>query len=182
MDTYKIYILALFACGIASLAIAFWAFKMNDKKLPDWEALPRNSKIGVVLAFFCLLWCVPHAKPIVWTWMLNYLYPLVVTFTILSYLYLDYLFSRAVGGFFILLTYYFVHQAFTFHTPIMGIFSIACWCLGILGLFFSGKPHLMRDFIRKLAKSSKMRYGTSAYFLFFGVLSLVLGTVHALRG
>ncbi len=181
MNAYQIYITALIACGLASLLLAFWAGRMNLTRLPKWESLPRNKYIGVVLAFLCLLWCVPQARPIVWDWLLAWLYPLVIVFSILGFLFLDYLFSRAAGGFFILLTYYFVHEAFTFHSPVTALFAILCWCLGIAGLFFSGKPHLLRDFIRKLAKSSRVRYASSAYFVAFGLLCLTLGVIHALR-
>ena len=179
--TYQIYTAALIICGAVSLVIALWAGHMNAKRLPKWEKLPRNRNIGVVLAFLCLLWCVPQAKPIVWEWLLAWLYPLVLVFTVLSFLFLDYLFSRALGGFFILLTYYFVHEAFTFHTPLTALLAVSCWALGIAGLFFSGKPHLLRDFIRKIAGSVRIRYITCFYFVFFGVLCLTLGIIHATR-
>ena len=155
---------------------------MNTTRLPKWESLPRNKNMGVILVFLCLLWCVPQARPIVWDWMLPWLYPLAITFSILCFLFLDYLFSRGTGGFFILLTYYFVHEAFTFCTPLTALFALMCWVLGIAGLFFSGKPHLLRDFIRKLAKSSRIRYVTSAYFIAFGILCLTLGIIHMHRG
>ncbi len=182
MNAYQIYTTALIACGFASLVMAFWAGRMNLTRLPKWESLPRNRNIGVILVFLCLLWCVPQARPIVWDWMLPWLYPLAIAFSILGFMFLDYLFSRAIGGFFILLTYYFVHEAFTFHTPVLALFAIMCWALGILGLFFSGKPHLSRDFIRKLAKSTHIRYTATAYFAAYGVLCLTLGIIHAFRG
>jgi hypothetical protein len=182
MDAYQIYTTALVACGLASLLVAVWAGRMNLERLPKWESLPRNRNIAVILVLLCLLWCVPQAKPIVWVWMLPWLYPLAIFFSILSFFFLDYLFSRAIGGFFILLTYYFAHEAFTFHTPVLALFAIMCWALGILGLFFSGKPHLFRDFIRKLAKSSRIRYTAVAYFSAYGILCLTLGIIHALRG
>jgi len=182
MNAYQIYTSALIACGLASLVMAFWAGRMNIERLPKWESLPRNRNIAVVLVFLCLLWCVPQAKPIVWDWMLPWLYPLAIAFTILGFFFLDYLFSRAIGGFFILLTYYFVHEAFTFHTPIIALFAIMCWVLAIMGLFFSGKPHLCRDFIRKLAKSSRIRYTATTYFIVYGLMCLTLGIIHAFRG
>lgn len=181
MNDYQIYIAALSVGGIAALTAAFWAWRMNPARLPQWEGLPRNKYYGVILAFLCLLWCVPQARPIVWDWLLPWLYPLAIIFSVLGFLFLDYLFSRALGGFFILLTYYFVHEAFTFHSPATPLFAIACWCLGIGGLFISGKPHLLRDFIRKLAKSSRIRYATSAYFVVFAIFCLTLGIIHALR-
>ncbi len=182
MTEYQIYTMALIACGLFSLVIAFWTAKMCPEKLPKWESLPRDRNFAVVLVFLCLLWCVPQAKPIVWDWMLPWLYPMAVAFSILGFMYLDYLFARAAGGLFILLTYYFVHEAFTFHTPALAFFAVMCWALGILGLFFSGKPHLCRDFIRKLAKSSHIRYTALSYFAIFGVLCLTLGIIHICRG
>lgn len=181
MNAYQIYITALIACGLASLVVALWAVRMNLERLPKWESLPRSKNFAVVLVLLCLLWCVPQAKPIVWDWLLPWLYPLAVAFSILAFMFLDYLFSRAIGGVFILLTYYFVHEAFTFHSPAMALFAIMCWGLGIAGLFFSGKPHLLRDLIRKLAKSTAVRYVSSAYFAAFGIWCLTLGIIHAFR-
>jgi hypothetical protein len=181
VNAYNIYTAALLVCGIVSMLTAVFILRMNTSRLPKWESLPRNKYIGVVLAFLCLFWCVPQARPIVWDWMLPWLYPLVFAFTILGYLFLDYLFSRAVGGFFILLTYYFVHESFTFHTPAIAVFAIFSWALGIAGLFISGKPHLLRDFIRKIAKSSTVRYSSAAYFVIFGVMCIVLGIMHLIR-
>ena len=182
MTEYQIYTMALIASGLFSLVIAFWAGKMSPENLSKWESLPRDRNIAVVIVFLCLLWCVPQAKPIVWDWMLPWLYPMAVVFSILGFMYLDYLFARAAGGFFILLTYYFVHEGFTFHTPWLAFFAVMCWALGILGLFFSGKPHLCRDFIRGLAKSPRIRYTALSYFAVFGVLCLTLGIIHICRG
>ncbi|MDD5698633.1 MAG: hypothetical protein PHH77_08455 [Victivallaceae bacterium] len=182
VNEYQFYIAALIACGLASAALAVGAGRMNPARLPKWESLPRHRYYGGILAFLCLLWCVPHAQPIVWDWLLPWLYPLAVIFTVLGFLFLDYLLARAVGGLCILLTYYLVHAAFTFHTPALPLFAVICWGLGIAGLFVSGKPHLLRDFIRQLAKSVRMRYTAVAYFAVFGALCLTLGVIHGVRG
>ncbi|MDD5727299.1 MAG: hypothetical protein PHV59_01930 [Victivallales bacterium] len=181
MDAYKIYTAALFACAFSALAIMIWTLRMNSGRLARFESLPRNKYLGTVLAFFCLLWCIPQAAPIVWEWLLPWLYPLAIVLTILGYFYLDYLFSRALGGLLILLTYYFVHEAFTFHSPALVLFAPLCWVLGIAGLFFSGKPHLLRDLIRKLSRSGRSRRLTAAYLALLTVFCLTLGIIHVLR-
>jgi len=178
---YNIYTAALFACGVASAALSIWVLKVNSSNLSTRERIPRNKTAGTILALLCLLWCIPHAKPIVWDWMLPWLYPLVVACTMLAYFFLDYLFSRAIGGLFILLAYYFLHESFTFHTPSAPTLVILSWIMGITGLFFSAKPHLCRDLIRKFAVARNYKYATTGYLIILSLFCLTAGVMQALR-
>lgn len=178
---YEIYYLALIGASVISAACGVFCWLMNPAKLPVYEKLPRQRTIGAVFSFLGLLWCIPHATPIVWSWMLPWLFPLVILSTILAYLFLDYLLSRAIGGLLILSAYFFLHDSFTFHTPGAWLLTVLCWALGIAGLFLSAKPHLLRDFIRKLASSALWRIISLLFFMAFAGVTLFAGIFHILR-
>lgn len=182
MTEYNIYLTALFATAIISAILAWACLRLSPQRLPQVEPLPRRRDVGVVLAFIALIWCVPHATPIVWGWMLPWLYPVAVVCAVMAYLFLDYLLSRALGGLLILISYYFLHESFTRHTSGAALLTILCWALGIAGIFISAKPHLMRDLIRRMCASLRWRAGVAAFFAAFSAIVLYAGIFHCLRG
>ncbi len=173
---YTIYQISLWVGGLAALTAAFYIWKLRPESLPKIESLPRNRKLGFLLALPTLIWCIPHARPIVFDWMLPLLWPMAIGGAVLAYFYLDYLFSRACGGMLILLAYYFVHGAFEYHTPFLPAFSVLCHLAGILGIAFSGKPCWMRDLFRALCRSGNYRALYSVYFALLGCF-LLLGAL-----
>ncbi len=178
MNPLAIYTTALFALTISMIGAGVFSLRLSPENLTRFEPIPRNRIVGGILTFIALLWCVPHVRPIIWTSWLPFLYPLVILCTVLAVAYLDNLFSRALGGFMILVAYYFLHASFTYHSIGVIIFSLLCWGLGIVGIFFSGKPFLMRDLIRKCAASPGWRVGTAIYCFAFALSALVAGIVH----
>ncbi|MCP3964968.1 MAG: hypothetical protein GY750_10800 [Lentisphaerae bacterium] len=182
MNDFIIYKLALLAAGIVAGFVVWFSLQVKESNISRWESLPRNKYAGVVLGFLCLLWCIPQAQPIVWSWMLPWLFPLAIAFAVIGFFFLDYLFARAVGGLFILTAYYMLHGSFTYHTAHGAVFAVMCWIIGISGLFFSGRPYLLRDVIRKIAISRKYKYVTAAFFAAFGLFCLSAGIVHLVSG
>lgn len=169
---FKIYQLALYLGGAAALAAAYWIWRLRPESLPKIESLPRNRQLGFALALPALIWCIPHARPIVFDWMLPLLWPMAVGGAVLAYFYLDYLFSRAVGGMLILLAYYYVHSAFEYHTVWLPALSVLCHLAGILGIAFSGKPCWMRDLLRAFCRSGRYRALYGVYFVLLGAVLL----------
>ena len=173
MSEWNIFRAALIRAAVLEAGSAVWLFRLNPAKQEQTDRLPRNKKAGIVLGFLALLWCVPHAEPIVFNWMLPWLYPAVILFTVLSWFFLDYLFSRAVGGLLILGTCYFVYGAFNFHTPSLAAFSILYWLAGIAGICFSGKPCWMRDLFRLCCKSSRIRWTAAGFCALLSAASIL---------
>ncbi|MCF6176530.1 MAG: hypothetical protein L3J71_12280 [Victivallaceae bacterium] len=172
MSDIAIFIAGLFGMGIVGIATAIFMLRLNPANIQYFEKIARLRHVGAILAFIGLLWCVPNAKPIVWDWMLPALYPLVLAFTIIAWLFLDYLFARAVGGLCILTAYWFLHDAFTFHSLWSPLFAIFCWTIGIAGLFFSAKPHLFRDMLRKIADRQIWKVSITTYLILFALFSI----------
>jgi hypothetical protein len=173
-----IYTTALFALTIGLVGAGVFSLRLSPANLERYEPIPRNRIAGGVLAFIALLWCIPHTRPIIWTSWVPLLYPLAIFCTVLAIVYLDNLFSRALGGFMILAAYYFLHGSFTWHSTGVVIFSLLCWGFGIVGIFFSGKPYLMRDLMRKCAASPGWRFATAVYCFIFALSALIAGIAH----
>lgn len=173
MSETVLFTTGLFGAGICGIAAAIFIFRLDPANINQLEKIARWRHIGAILAFIGLLWCVPNARPIVWDWMLPALYPLVIIFTITAWLFLDYLFSRAIGGLCILTACWFLHDSFTLHSPWAPLFAIFCWIIGIVGLMFSAKPHLFRDMLRKIAQRPVWKATIMGYLILFALFSII---------
>ena len=173
MNTITIFIAGLIVAAALEIFVAVFLLRLNADNIKHFEKVARFRHSGAVIAFLCLLWCIPNARPIVWNWMEPILFPLTIMLSIIAWWLLDYLFARAVGGLAIISAYWLLHEAFTFHAPWLPLFAIFCWTMGIVGLFFSARPHLLRDLFRKVAASRAWQNVIVAYLASFAVLSLL---------
>lgn len=170
------YSLLLFAI-VCSLS-AFWAAGLNKNNLPRWEKLSRNKTAGTILAVLGLLWSALHTKPLMSPSVHPFLIPAVFLCAWLSYLLLDYLFSRALGGMFILLAHYFLYESFALKSPFLSFFPLLFCLIGIAGIFLCGKPHLLRDLSRKVALEKYWKQATVFILCLYSIFTLILGVVH----
>ena len=92
-------------------------------------------------------------------------------------MFLDYLFSRAFGGALILLAHYFLQASFAYDVPVRPAIAALCLAMGTLGVFFCGKPHLMRDMIRKIATKASWKNSAVALSVVYAVVFLATGVV-----
>ena len=177
-NPYMIYCFALAGCGGVSLLAALWFSKLNGENIESRERVPRNAFLGAMVTIAAVIWCIPHAVPVVPPGFQHLIVPCAVVAGLLAILFLDYLFARAAGGFLILLAHYLLHDSFTFHTPLSPLFAVFCFVLGTAGLFFAGKPYLMRDLIRKSAKERNFRFAVSGFFALFAVFCVSVSIFH----
>lgn len=177
-DPYMIYCFALAASGIVSLLTGLWFLKLNGKNLESREKIPRNAVLGSIITIIAIIWCIPQAKPVVPPNFQHLIVPAAVISAVLAIAFLDYLFSRAAGGFLILLAHYLLHDSFTFHTPMSPLFAIFCFIIGTIGIFFAGKPYLMRDMIRKSAKEKNFKFAVSGFFTLFAAFCIGVSILH----
>ena len=175
---FRVYIYSLFAFAAFCGFCTYWALAMVPAEPAKWEKLPRNVWLGVLFAAAGLAWCVPHSEPIAPAFMASWLIPIAAVCLWLSYQFLDYLFSRAFGGFLILLAHYLLYSSFVHKAPAKPFFSLMCYALGTLGIFFCGKPHLMRDIIRRISGNRNWRYSAAAVFLLYALASAYVAAGH----
>ena len=76
-----------------------------------------------------------------------------------------------LGGISILGAYYFIHKSFEWHTPLLGALVVPAWIFGIAGIWVSGKPCALRDWIRLCAGSKTWRSVSAAFWC---ILTLAL--------
>lgn len=181
-SAFEIYRISLLAFGVVALFACFWLWTVKPENVEVREKLARARIAGLVLAFLDLLWCIPHAKPLLPDNMHGLLLPTVFVCAFLAWAFLDYLFSRAIGGFMILLAYYFLHDSFTYHSAASQVFAVFCFAMGIAGIFFSGKPYLFRDMFRQVSKNRNLKITIVVSLFLFSILSLIAGIMHMIPG
>ena len=159
--------------GLLQTAAAVWCLKLTEEKLPVNEKLPRNRLGGAILGMAALLVCVPHAQVVSPSFLLPFLYPLAVLIPILSYFFLDHCLARAVGGVMILWAYYWINTAFALNSPLLMLSAPAAWFWGALGIWISGKPWALRDWIRKASVNCKWRLCSAVILFIFALISIL---------
>ncbi len=174
MEELSLYRAALVAASIFSAAFAVWTFRLSPQNLSKFEPWPRLKTPGMILGWIALLICVPHAEVIVPAAFLPLLWPLAILVPILGFFYVDYPFARAFGGCVILGAYYLVHKSFELHTPGAPFLAVLGWVTGLAGIWISGKPCSLRDWIRLCAGKPLWR-NCSAGFLTVTALALLAG-------
>lgn len=182
MNELTLYKIVLLGVGIISFLIAWGHFLIKENNLKLWERLTRNRNLALPLVFCALLWCIPHAKAVAWDWLAPWMFGLVILFTILSYVYMEYLPARALGGIFILYGCYVAQESYAWHTPGAGWLMILTWTIAIVGMFIAAKPHLLRDYFRKVVSEDRYRFIGAAFFCVYGIWSLALGIIHLVKG
>ena len=142
-----------------------------------FASLPRHVWGGIAIGVPCLAWSAWHAcimlegglaclHPVVWL--------LVPTVAILSYFFLDYLFSRSLGGFFILAANEMIRCAFAHAIPVRPLFSLVCLIIGVMGLFMLGTPWRMRDAIELAGKDKNHGRLIAAALTIMAIVIVVL--------
>ena len=177
MSELSIYPYILSGTAIISAVALFWTAKLIRSNPERWERLPRNVLWGMIIALIDLAVCIPQSKPLLPESLHSWLIPAAIVCAWATYQFLDYIFSRAFGGMLILLAHYLLHASFTLHMPGKPFYSLLLFAMGTLGIFFCGKPYLMRDFIRKIALNKKWYYGavavTALYTVSFAIAAVM---------
>ena len=170
-DPVIMYRILLPVGALLSLTGAFFLLKVNQTNLQEAEKIPRARIPGAILGLIDLLWCIPNAMPILPESLHKFLIPLALVLTVLAYIALDHLFSRAIGGFMILTAHFYLKESYGAPVPGAMIFAVFCFILGIIGIFISGKPHLTREIIR--LGTGKYRFVMPVFLILFAAVSLM---------
>ena len=152
--------LASWGFAFTFLALA-WLFARGTRKFPGlWTRLPRHRILGEILGVACLWWAGQHACGMLEGGLAKFriiIRLLVPVVAIVAYSRLDYLFARALGGFFTLMAILLLHQAFVVHLPARAIYSTTCYIIGIAGLYLLGAPWRFRDILEKTKDCASWR-------------------------
>ena len=153
----------LFALLLAAIAYDF-GFRVAQK--PDlWRALPRERYLGEAVGVLCLVWSAVHVIPMLEGDLARFqpfVKALVPAGAILGFFYLEYLFTRALGGLFMLMASHLLHGAFVVRLPARPVYSTACYAFGVIGMFLVGTPWRFRDLLQRATDSPSWRHGLLA--------------------
>ena len=174
MDLKYLYPIELAVMAALSLAAVIFLLTTTKSNLINREKLPRAHKIGAVIAIIDFILLLPHLDPVLPLFLARYKYFLTAAAAVLAIGFLDYLFSRALAGLLILLSYLLIHSAFAYPQTVNIYLYIASYLCGITGILFAAKPSWMRDFIRLTAKHKKIRLPAVCYLAVQGIFTAVL--------
>ena len=159
--------------GAAIYALAGCLVLSADaERLPKLEKLTRNPLAGLLVGWFALLVCVPHAAAVSPGFLLKFLYPLAIIVPVIGYFKVDYPASRAVSGTLILCAYNLIHLAFDDALGSTALYAVAGWISGGFAIWCSGLPWTWRDIFRACAASRRKRIGFAAAFFVLAAVYL----------
>lgn len=148
----------------------FYVYRLRgEARIVAAERAVRNRVAGVIVGVIALAMCVPQAAAISWDWLADILWWLVVVLAVSSYIFLDHLLSRAIGGLLVMSAYYLVNYGFAIHLPLGAAGYALALLWGAFGLCISGWPYLLRDILRGCGRKDRWRIFFSVVLWFSGV-------------
>ena len=163
--------------GIVLIAGAILAFTQLPKYPDTWRKLPRERVIGFIIGLGCLNWTVNLVQFLLEGGMERFrpfLWPVAAIIAVASWFYLDYLFTRSLGGILLLVANYLIHAAFVHHAPLRPLLTLNCYLLGILGMILIASPFRFRDALQRAAESARYRQVMSGGLLLSGLITLAV--------
>ena len=175
MSEQVLYRIWMIPGGIFLLISGLFFLLLNADNLKRFESLPRNRYFGLIVGWFGLYWCIPHAQAVAPQFLIPLLRPIAVIAPIAAFFSLDYMTSRAFGGLLIILSYEALHRSFALALPLAGVIAVLSWLLGACGIWISGMPYIFRDAIRLAAEKKNYKRLFAFSLLASGLLFIVSG-------
>ncbi len=145
---------------------------------PDlWKKVPRNRIAGTIIGAACLVWSVALVTPLLRDAMpgLIKLLPLVaIAIGLMAVFYLDYLFTRSLGGLILLSSTHILREAFATQAPVRWLLSIICYLLSIGAMFMIATPWRFRDLLKKLSNETVWRRSVAGALLVMGLIAVII--------
>ena len=170
--------------GLILVAFSFFCWRILPNKKQLWRLIPRDRTIGTVLGAICLIWSAINAYPLfegAAERFRAFLMPAAIGITVLSYFYLDYVFTRALGGIILLSITWLLHEAFVISIPFRPLFSVICYSLGITSFFLIAAPYRFRDVLEKISNDGRWRTTISIVILSMGGLLIFISISNHVR-
>jgi hypothetical protein len=183
MNYFSFFPYTLIAFGAAAFIWFIYiltSFKISNLKKID--KIPRNVHLGIIFTIIDIAWCVPQAIPIFGVKDSTGIILLAIVCIIIGCGFLDYLFARALAGFFILLAHFFLWQSFAADISFMWLFPILCYVMGTFGILIGAMPHLFRDLLRKICNRRKWKVGFSILLILYTIVNVYLGIALIVNG
>ena len=167
-------ILSLLTVAIL-MAFAVLFFKFIPSSGDKFHKLPREQKFGFALTVLCMAASWYYGKVLFGPEypLIAKLLPIIIpAATVLSYIYLEYLFTRAVCGVLFLSTAHLLIEAFAEALPLRILLSLSCLSINFIGMWLTAQPWRFRDAIIKASENAA--YAKKVAFSFAAHAALIL--------
>lgn len=148
-------IFSLLPLGLAVL------FGLGTAKKPEIHRfLPREKNLGIAIGLVCLAWSAWYVLPLLEGGLARFqplVKLLVPVVTVLAYFFLNFIFTRALGGIMMLTATYMLHAAFVHHLPLRPVFSILCYLIAVAGMIILALPWRFRDLLQTSSENTGWR-------------------------
>lgn len=149
-----------------------------------WRKLPRERTFGIIIGIISLCWSAMEVRLMLEGGLigLRKLLPFVVAGTsVASYMMLDYLFTRALGGLLLLVCGHMLHEAFAVFLPVRWLYALILYVVGVIGMFMIGSPYRFRDWLEKVTFDARWRCLSGALLALGGAVILVIALCYQLQ-
>ncbi|HBM15345.1 MAG TPA: hypothetical protein DD381_03230 [Lentisphaeria bacterium] len=175
------FIVSLLLFSMFCLFSIFYIKKyFTPERLKNAEKIPRNVPLGAIFGAAAIAWCVPQSLAVFSSNSVMLFSIIAIVAYLIGCFFLDYLFARALAGFIILLSHYFMAQSFAVDIPMLWLFSVFVLVMGTSAIVIGGIPHYMRDFIRKICVSKSFKLSIMAVFGLYLLISLYAALIQFL--
>lgn len=168
-----IFIVALLLFSAVCLFSVFYIAKyFSPEKIKDAEKIPRNIPLGAIFGAAAIAWCVPQSLAVFSSNSVMLFSIIALIAYLIGCFFLDYLFARALAGFIILLSHYFMAQSFAADIPLLWLFSVFILVMGTSAIVVGGIPHYMRDFIRSICRRKMLKLSMMLLIVLYSLVGL----------
>ena len=154
----------VFGILIGGVAVVFaWGVR-KDKDL--WRKLPRAAVLGMALGIPCLIGAAWHGTNLLQGDLAGlriYVWLLMPVIAVLSWFYLDFLFTRALGGIFLLSVPHLLHLAFSLEIAGRPLYSALCYIFGVGGMLLVAMPWRFRDLLHKATNHALLQRSVAIF-------------------
>ena len=169
----------LLFCLVLLVLSAVFAF--GTRRWPNlWRTLPRQRILGGIMGFACLAWSAAYAMPMFegpTSPIRLYIKILVPVIAILSYFFLSYIFTRALGGLLVLGVTHLLGAAFVANPGGRAVFALLCYAFAVYGLTIIVFPWIFRDMLEKAAQSRRWRYAPASLITTLAAVMAVIALI-----
>lgn len=168
------------AFGLILLLAAVGVLALLPARQDLWRVIPRDRQVGIILGAGCLIWSVMLVSPLLEGPLARlqiFLWPLAIAIGIASYFSLDYLFTRALGGFLILMANQVMHDAFVSQASMRWLLALCCYILGISGILMISSPFRFRDLLHKATETAAWRRGLASFLVVSGLIAVAISAI-----
>lgn len=150
---------SFFVCCVVFLAILFKL--VSDEKYASLKKIHREQKVGSLISGLALGWGGFQGYELLGQDFpsIASLFPIITPLLIIGvYFLMDYIFTRALGGFMIMLVCELLFRTQEVHMVGRILFSLGAYVVAVAGMYMIGQPWKFRDLVFKASEDKS--FGT----------------------